>query len=509
MRKGTNVTIKHRHTLSALLLMIIAISLLFIPYQTIHGMNDEFIVVAQNGGSKITSPYDTIIVANSGNRTMDSVKIQLSPGLENSFLLSTYAIKSIKPGSGVVVDLVFNGKIDPKNKQFMQDYVGYVMILSEHHNPKTLPIEIRWKNILLDIEEYTVSSLYGKDAVTSAVDKIVISNIGDRKMDSVRLIPSAGFRGNFLLSEYSIRSIAPGTNATIELKLNIGKEYGKSFFEEHVGYLTIVSEHHTHKFMPIKVLWNKFELGTFSIYSRINDEDIDKAKQVAEFLDENHGLLGLDSTQKTRMYLASNPDEYKLVTSANIKCDYSVEGDVALLSSYASDVEGQAMHELTAKSLADYAPHWIRSKWNYEGGNWLVGGLSDYGAYLAGGESGIVKMHLDAYVNNPTELEWYGKGGDAQFGAAYTFFRYIENRYGSDMVKNIMDSAVHMPNLYGCENTEECVITDSINRNVDTNEKNGMVDFSIIKKGWREYIKNVYDVDISKIKIPKVDGDQY
>lgn len=489
--------IKFKRVLNSLLCLIVAISLIFIPYQTTHATNDEFIVLAENGGNKISKPYDTIIVANLGNRTMDSVKIQLSSGLKNSFLLSADNIQSIRPSGGVTVDLVFNGKIDPKNKQFMHDYVGSVTIFAEHHSPKTLPIEIRWKNILADIEEYTVSSLHGNDVVIDAADKIIISNIGDRNMDSVRLIPSAGIRGTFLLSQDSIRSIAPGTNATVELNLNVGKEYGKSFFENHVGYLTVVSEHHSPKVIPMKILWKKVELGTFSIYSRTSDEDINTAKQLAKFLNENHSLLGVNGTkQKTRMYIVNTPSEYKLVTSAKIACEYSIENDVALLSSYVSDLEGQAMHEFTIKNLVDYAPYWVKSKWNYEGGNWLVGGLSDYGAYLATGENGIVRMHLDAFIKNPINLEWYGKGTSAQFGAAYTFLKYIDSKYGPEMVKNIMLSTAHMPNLYGCKNTEECMIVDSINGNMSATAKKNMTDFSVIEEGWREYVKNVYGVHV-------------
>ncbi|MGH9922761.1 MAG: LamG domain-containing protein, partial [Nitrososphaerales archaeon] len=99
-------------------------------------------VVSVNGGKSVVAFPDKIVIKNTGNLTVDNIRIMLSPEISKSFRLSDPAVKSIEPNNNVTLTLELNGS---PNKDMLGNFVGYsgeLIVMAEHHSPITLAVNI-------------------------------------------------------------------------------------------------------------------------------------------------------------------------------------------------------------------------------------------------------------------------------------------------------------------------------------------------------------------------------
>ena len=134
---------------------------------------DEF-EVRTASNSAVTKAVDTIIIRNDAERTMDSVKLMLTNGLDRILQLSQDSFTTIQSGEEITVGLSFKSTIGEKKESFMQNYRGELTIVSEHHNKNTIPISIEWKEV--SSEHFTVYARTGDEAIADQVVKMLESN---------------------------------------------------------------------------------------------------------------------------------------------------------------------------------------------------------------------------------------------------------------------------------------------------------------------------------------------
>ncbi len=103
---------------------------------------NEFEVSTQ-GKDGIFTATEKVVIKNNGNRTMDSVRLVLSNNLARVVTLSNDSFKHIDPDGKVIVEFKFNAGL----RTFMENYKGELIIASEHHNIRSIPISIEWKKV--------------------------------------------------------------------------------------------------------------------------------------------------------------------------------------------------------------------------------------------------------------------------------------------------------------------------------------------------------------------------
>ncbi len=148
---------------------------------------NEFEANTMQGNNGIFTAADNIMIKNTGNRTMDSVTLRLSNNLARVATLSQGSFQNIEPNGKVTVEFKYNADL----KAFMNDYKGELIIASEHHNIRSIPISIEWKKVesshfiiySRNVDEQTAKQV--KDFLESNYQKIT-SRFG--KMDSKTVI---------------------------------------------------------------------------------------------------------------------------------------------------------------------------------------------------------------------------------------------------------------------------------------------------------------------------------
>jgi hypothetical protein len=99
-----------------------------------------------------------------------------------------------------------------------------------------------------------VVSLKSNSAITTFHDEIVIKNVGNARIDNVRIILSPEISKSFRINEYAIKSIEPNSNVTITFNLNgspnrntMGGILG------YTGELMVMAEHHSPILLPVRI----------------------------------------------------------------------------------------------------------------------------------------------------------------------------------------------------------------------------------------------------------------
>ncbi len=99
-------------------------------------------VISMSGGNVIKSYQDKIMLKNSGNLTLQSIWLMLSPGLHKSFKLSDTTVESIEPDGNFTLSFELNGNPARDMIGGLLGYQGALIVMAEHHNPIVLPINI-------------------------------------------------------------------------------------------------------------------------------------------------------------------------------------------------------------------------------------------------------------------------------------------------------------------------------------------------------------------------------
>ncbi|MFQ5970488.1 MAG: hypothetical protein ACE5J2_08360 [Nitrososphaerales archaeon] len=102
---------------------------------------DPFEVSTMNGGNGLYTVSDKMVIKNTGGRSVDSVRIMLPMVLAKSLMLSDEAFKKIDPGEERTVDIKLRGGISA----MMEDIAGDLIVVSEHHGAKSIPVDLSWK----------------------------------------------------------------------------------------------------------------------------------------------------------------------------------------------------------------------------------------------------------------------------------------------------------------------------------------------------------------------------
>jgi hypothetical protein len=125
----------------------------------------------------------------------------------------------------------------------------------------------------------------------------------------------------------------------------------------------------------------------------------------------------------------------------------------------------------------------------YDKENWLVDGITSYVA--ASIRTGMLEKYLDAFASDNASLQWYGYGSDAQYGATYTFFDYLDTKYGDLVIQKTLDYlGSGMISNHRCSTLENCVILRAVYdmNGLDLDDKRHGLNFDKIVKEWEDYV---------------------
>ncbi len=212
-------------------------------------------VTTMNGGKEIITFPEKIVIKNAGNRTVDNIRIMLSPEISKSFRLSDPSIMSIQPNANVTVALELNGSPNRDVAGNLVGYNGKLIVMAEHHSPITISVNIgsqqsdslhsymdrvaskaeqRYNKISLlnsilskkpeKEYGYEVTTSHGNGVITDPSEELVIRNLGEKQLKNVRIhLLNAGHV--LLLEQKNILSLEPNGQATIKLipKFDIAK----------------------------------------------------------------------------------------------------------------------------------------------------------------------------------------------------------------------------------------------------------------------------------------------
>ncbi|MGH9922853.1 MAG: hypothetical protein ACRD38_08890, partial [Nitrososphaerales archaeon] len=454
-------------------------------------------VTTSDGDDVITNPSDEIVIRNLSDKELKNVRIYLN-NAGNAFLLEHRNIQTLEPNGQVSIKLISRmdgGKYSPKDVQ------GELLIVPSNDNPIQIPINILAQERKDSADEFEVRTLLGNDGIFTAHDKIVIKNLGNRTLDSVRLMLPVDLARVFVLSNDSFKNIAPNSEVTVDLKFR--EESGQhrmGLLQNYQGELAIVSEHHRAKVIPINITWNEVSSEHFIIYSRNSEHDIPKAQELVSFLESNYQNVTsrFGDIGKTTIYVTGTLEEFRMLSDSDYS-DYSFIDNIIVICGCQDDVKSLALKELVYKITFNKYPNYSnKEKFMLDGQNWLMDGIANYVA--SNMTDGVtVKSQVDAFKQQPTSFVWYGTGSMEQYGATYTFFEYLHEKYGSDVIdKTLYYLGSGMTSNHRCDTLEDCAVLRAVydvsGLDMDVKEKRNTPDVDILVKEWEDYVMKNYGI---------------
>ncbi|MGH9878897.1 MAG: hypothetical protein ACRD5H_14795, partial [Nitrososphaerales archaeon] len=377
-------------------------------------------VTTRKGLKEIGTPSDQIVIKNLSDRTLNNVRVMVSKA-SNAFLLDTYSIPQIAPNGEAVLQMI--SRLDT-NKYSPRDFRAEIVIAPENGVPSTISVNIPAVERENSSNEYEVKTLSESNEITKAVDRITITNTADRTMDSVKLILPSGLDRILQLSEDSFKSIGSNETVTVDLKFRstIG-EKKEAFMQNYKGDLVIVSEHHNQRTVPLRIEWNEVSSEHFTVYARTGNESV--AEQVNDLLESNYqNITSRFGEMKTKsiIYIASSMDEMKLI-SASGHPYYSYSDDAIFVCS-CDDPKFSSIKEFVYRLIVNNYPSYHNmKKLMHDKENWMVDGIAAYVA--AGASEGTTEKYLETFANDRVDLQWYGYGSNAQYGAVFAFLDFL------------------------------------------------------------------------------------
>jgi hypothetical protein len=198
--------------------------------------------------------------------------------------------------------------------------------------------------------------------------------------------------------------------------------------------------------------------------------------------------------KKTTIYMPTSLDEMKLLTGTSGATSTYIYGEdlvfVHSKSEYLNTIAlKEVVYRMIMKNSASYS---IRQQISINNGNWLVDGVSNYIAAKIVGERGLIREQIDAFVEKPTSFEWYGTGTLAQYGATYTLFKQLAEKYGDKVIdKTLMYLGSSMVSNHRCSTLEQCTLLRAVYSasSMDINDKRYELNFNALVNDWRSYIE--------------------
>ncbi len=455
-------------------------------------------VTTSDGDNVITSASDELLIKNLSDKELKNVRIYVS-NAGHAFLLEKNNIRSLEPNGQISIKLI--PKIDSE-KYSPKDFKGELLIVPSNDNPIQIPINISGEERKDSADEFEIRTLSGKDSIYTAEDKIIIKNLGNRTLDSVRLMLPVDLARVFMLSNDSFKRIEPNSEVIVDLKFReeLG-EHKMGIQYNYEGKLTIVSEHHRAKEIPINISWNEVSSDHFLIYSR-SGSDIAKANEIIAFLESNYQNITSrfgEMNTKTRIYMTNTLEELRMVADSGHSY-YAFSDDVIFICGCDEDVKSLAMKELVYRITFNKYPNYSnKEKFMLDGKNWLMDGIADYIASNI--TDGQMVKQIEAFKEKPTSFVWYGSGTEEQYGATYTFFEYLQGKYGEKVIdKTLYYLGSVMVSNHRCDTLEDCAVLRAVYdvSGLDMKKKRNALDVEILVKDWGDYVAEHYGIAMPK-----------
>ncbi len=454
----------------------------------------EYVVTLGSGESVIKNASDEVIISNTGDKALKNLRIMTS-ALGNHFLPDQKNIANLPPGSFVKVKLV--SKLN--DAEIHKDLNGELLIAPENGIPVAVPINIGKKiaddkNLL-----YEVKTLSGNEAISNTADGIVIRNNSEESIQNVRIILPTELGRVFSLSEDSFRSIEPNSEKIVSLQQRGTLDSkSKQILNDYVGEIVIVSSDGMKKIVPVNIVWKSISSEHFVIYARDNAAEMARATQVINFLERNHDETTKiidESKTKTVIYMTSSIDELQTLSEVLAPSTFVFSEGAGFVWSDSEDVNILALRQFVYRTIIDeYAAYWTQQKISFDKGNWLVDGMSNYVTASIVGEHGMIKDQLDIFVNEPVSFEWYGSATDAQYGATYTLFEFLVEKYGNSVIdKTLNNLGSTIVSSNECETFEQCALLKAVHDvDANTSKENHDLSFETIMQDWVDYVNEKY-----------------
>jgi hypothetical protein len=402
-------------------------------------------------------------------------------------LLDQSNIKTLAPNESVTVEIL--PRIDSA-KYSPRDFTGEIIVAADNGLPQVIPIRIAAVGQEDSKNDFDVTAVSNIDAVTSIVDRITITNDGDRPMDSVKLMLSSNLDRVLQLSENTFKTIASGE--AVDVYLSFRAELGdkkEMFMRNYDGELTVISEHHNQKKIPIKLEWNRVESDHFITYARNSDEKI--ANEMVEVLEDNFVKVTSrfgEPYSKTSIFIASNSEEMSLVAhSANSYYSYA---DDTVFVCACEEPAYNAMKEFIYRTIVQTSVTYYNMKaLTFHDENWLLDGIAEYAASEIMGQDAADRIAEDRLVS----FEWHGSGSDMQHVGTYGFLDYLEAEYGRDVTGKLVESLSYsITTNHKCSSVEECSILNAVYEvnGWDLDKRRYTLSFNDIVAGWKESLQN-------------------
>jgi len=452
-------------------------------------------VALGSGETTIKSASDELIISNTGDRPLRNLRI-MTTALADHFLPDQKNIELIPPGSFVKVKLVskLNAAESPR------DLSGEVIIAPENGTPVTIPINIG-KKLADKNAKYEVRTISGDEVISNMADGIIIRNNSGEAIGNVRLILPQELVKVFSISEDSFKSIEPNSERTVYLQPRgtIDSKV-KQIFEDYVGEVIIVSSSGM-KIIPLNMVWKGISSEHFVLYARDNTEELSKAVQVINFLEHSYPEVAEsigETDTKTVIYMTSSLDELNMLSNALAPSTFVYNEDVGFVWSNSEDVNMQALKEFAVRTIMhNYGTYWTKQKIAEDKGNWLVDGISNYVAARVVGEHGMIKNQLDSFIAQPKSFEWYGAATPSQYGATYTLFKFLVEKYGDAIIdKTLHNLSSSMVSNDRCDTIEQCALVKALYdaKGLNINDRRHDLSFVTIMEDWKEYLQDDYEI---------------
>jgi len=170
---------------------------------------------------------------------------------------------------------------------------------------------------------------------------------------------------------------------------------------------------------------------------------------------------------------------------------------VIFVCSCSEDVNAIMLKEFVYRIIMNnYPSHWNREKILRDKENWLVEGIANYIAAKTSGGNNVIKNQVNTFLIRETPLEWFNSGTLEQYGATYTFFDFLEQKYGPKIIdKTLVYLRSGMVSNNKCANIEQCVLLQSIYEvnGWDMDDKRRDLSFSKILQEWASYVAEQQD----------------
>ncbi|MFQ5970508.1 MAG: hypothetical protein ACE5J2_08460 [Nitrososphaerales archaeon] len=460
-------------------------------------------VILASGGEAIKSASDELIVKNTGDKPLKNLRI-ITSTLGSYFLPDQKNIAFLPAGTYIKVKLI--SKLN--NAESPTDLKGELLVVPENGVPLTIPIDID-KRLPEDKNSmYEVRTISGNEVISNTADGIIIRNKSDEAIKSVRLILPRELARVFSLSEDSFKSIEPNSEKTVYLQQRGTLDsISKQILNNYNGEIIIVSENGMKKIVPVEISWNGISSEHFVVYARNNAGEVMKATQLINFLEHNYAkvteLSGEPST-KTVIYMLTSLDELRMLTGTLASSTYVYGEDLAFVWSNSEDFNILALKEFAHRTIMkNYASYWTTQKVYMDNGNWLIDGVVNYVTAKIVGERGMIRDQTYSFVEEPTLFEWYGAATPSQYGATYTLFKFLSEKYGNSVVEHTLDYlGSSMINNHRCETFEQCALLRAVYdvNGLNINEKRYDLSFASVVEEWDKYVQENYGISEDESK---------